>query len=96
MVGEMAMLIDTTHTATVVALEPIKAMKFSRASVLAVMHDDPDIAAHFVGKLTARLQSLAAELRAVDDGLMGRERTAAPAAGPRADTARPRAGVLAQ
>ena len=31
MVGEMAMLIETRHTATVVAIEPIKALKFTRS-----------------------------------------------------------------
>ena len=72
MVGEMAMLIITTHTATVVAIEPIKALKFTRDSMLAVMQADPDIAAHFITKLTTRLESLAQELRAVDDGLTGK------------------------
>ena len=71
MVGEMAMLIATTHTATVVAIEPIKALKFTRAALLAVMQEDPDIAAHFVTKLTARLEILARELRAVDERLSG-------------------------
>lgn len=69
MVGEMAMLIETRHSATVIAVEPIKALKFTRAAVLAVMQDDPDIAAHFIGKLTVRLQALAHELRAVETGL---------------------------
>ena len=71
MVGEMAMLIATTHTATVISIEPIKALKFTRAAMLAVMQDDPDIAAHFITKLTARLDTLAQELRAVDQGLAG-------------------------
>ena len=71
MVGEMAMLIATTHTATVMAIEPIKALKFTRAAMLEVMHADPGIAAHFISKLTVRLQALADELRAVDEGLMG-------------------------
>ena len=71
MVGEMAMLIETTHTATIVAIEPIKALKFTRAAMLEVMHADPEIAAHFITKLTVRLQVLADELRAVDEGLMG-------------------------
>lgn len=71
MVGEMAMLIETRHTATVVAIEPIKALKFTRTAMLAVMQDDPDIAAHFITKLTSRLQALAAELKAVDQGLTG-------------------------
>ena len=71
LVGEMAMLIDTRHTATVVAIEPIKALKLTRAALRTVMEADPDIAAHFVTKLTARLQTLADELKAVDDGLGG-------------------------
>ena len=69
MVGEMAMLIATAHTATVVAIEPIKALKFTRAAMLTVMQADPDIAAHFIMKLTTRLEALAQELRAVDRGL---------------------------
>ena len=71
LVGEMAMLIDTRHTVTVIAIEPIKALKLTRASMLAAMQADPDIAAHFVTKLTARLRLLAEELKAVDDGLGG-------------------------
>ena len=71
MVGEMAMLIDTRHAATIVAIEPIKALKFTRSAMLAVMQSDPDIAAHFITKLTARLQTLADELKAVDAGLGG-------------------------
>ena len=71
MVGEMAMLIETRHMATVIAVEPIKALKFTRRAMLAVMQDDPDIAAHFITKLTTRLQSLADELKAVDQGLTG-------------------------
>ena len=69
LVGEMAMLIETTHTATVVAIEPIKALKLTRAAMLAVMEHDPEIAAHFITKLSARLQTLADELRAVESGL---------------------------
>jgi CRP-like cAMP-binding protein len=69
LVGEMAMLIATTHSATVVAVEPIKALKFTRTAMLAVMQDDPDIAAHFITKLTTRLETLAQELKAVDKGL---------------------------
>lgn len=69
MVGEMAMLIATSHTATIVALEPVRALKFTRAAVLEVMQKDPDIAAHFIQKLTARLEVLAQELRSVERGL---------------------------
>ena len=78
MVGEMAMLIPTTHTATIVAIEPIKALMFTRAAVLAVMQADPDIAAHFIAKVTTRLESLAQELRAVDRELSGSRSHSAP------------------
>ena len=37
------------------------------AAVLAVMEQDPDIAGHFITKLSARMQQLAAELRAVGE-----------------------------
>ena len=74
MVGEMAMLIETRHTATIVAVDAIKALKFTRSAVLAVMQHDPDIAAHFITKLTSRLQLLADELKSVDEGLNGQAR----------------------
>ena len=79
MVGEMAMLIPTAHTATIVALEPVRALKFTREAVLDVMQRDPDIAAHFIQKLTARLEVLAHELRSVEKGLDNPSMSAGPA-----------------
>lgn len=100
MVGEMAMLIETRHTATVVAVEPIKALKFTREAMLAVMQNDPDIAAHFISKLTSRLQQLADELKAVDEGLYPSSRPPAsmderPSAQPMGHLGEFRPGALA-
>jgi CRP-like cAMP-binding protein len=71
MLGELAMLIETTYTTTVVAIETVRALRLSREALRAVMLDDPDIAAHFVEQLTGRMRQLADELRAIDTTLAG-------------------------
>jgi len=64
MVGEMAMLIDTVHHLTVVADEPIKALKFHRPMVEGLMAQHPSLADHFISRIAERLKDLAAEMRA--------------------------------
>lgn len=66
LVGEMAMLIEALHTTTVVAIDPVNALRLSRAALQSTMLEDPDIAAHFVEKLKVRLRHLARELKDVD------------------------------
>jgi CRP-like cAMP-binding protein len=80
LIGEMAMLIETTYLATVVALEPLKALRLPRESLRAVMEADPRIAEHLAGKMAARLKALAAELKAIERGFggAGRERLRLP------------------
>jgi CRP-like cAMP-binding protein len=68
LVGEMAMLIETEHAATVVTAEVVRALRISRPALRWVMERDPSIAAHFVGKVTERLQHMAADLREIDAG----------------------------
>jgi CRP-like cAMP-binding protein len=69
LVGEMAMLIDTEHSATVVARGTVRALKLTRAAMHAHMLADPSIADHLVTKIAGRLKAVAAELRAIHDGL---------------------------
>lgn len=69
LVGEMAMLIETVHSSTVMARTTMRALKISRADLQEIMMQDPAIADHFVAKISARLSTLAAELRAIDEGL---------------------------
>lgn len=65
LVGEMAMLVETTHHLTVIADEPIKALKFHRPMIEALMGEDPRLADHFVARIASRLNDLAAEMRAM-------------------------------
>ena len=65
LVGEMAMLVETTHHLSVVADEPIKALKFHRSMIEATMAEDPRLADHFVSRIASRLTDLAAEMRAM-------------------------------
>lgn len=63
---EMAMLIETEHGATIVARTPVRALRISRAELHEQMLADPDVADHFVTKITARLAHIANELKAID------------------------------
>ena len=71
LVGEMAMLVETEYSSTVVARTPVRAMRITRAAMLEQMAADPGLADHLVVKIAARLQSLAAELRNIDHCLAG-------------------------
>ncbi|MEW5964520.1 MAG: cyclic nucleotide-binding domain-containing protein [Pseudomonadota bacterium] len=63
---ELAMLIETDHSATVVAKTPVRALRIPRHELNEQMAADPAVADHFVARLTARLAAIAAELRAID------------------------------
>lgn len=69
LVGEMAMLVDTVHSSTVVARSAVRALRISRAELLEQMEADPALAEHFVACISGRLSRLAADLRAVDAAL---------------------------
>lgn len=69
LVGEMAMLVDTVHSSTVVARSDVRALRISRTELLEQMEADPALAEHFVACISGRLTRLAAELRAVDAAL---------------------------
>jgi CRP-like cAMP-binding protein len=71
LIGEMAMLVETDYPATVVAKTAIRALKITRAALYAQMENDPDLAAHFVGRINGRLQAMAEDLRQIDLGLAG-------------------------
>lgn len=76
LVGEMAMLVETQHHLTVVADEPMKAVKFTRAMIQAEMADDPSLADHFVRRIASRLSDLAVKMRALDSA--SQRQTAGP------------------
>lgn len=66
MLAEMAMLIETDHSSTVVARSTVRALKITRDAMLSIMLDDSAMAEHLVAKVARRLHSIAAELRKID------------------------------
>jgi CRP-like cAMP-binding protein len=66
LLGELAMLIEQTYGSTVVALTSVKALRITRAAMHEMMLDDTRLAEHFVQRISARLKSVAAELRRID------------------------------
>lgn len=69
LIGELAMLVETIHTSTVVAKSQVRALRLSRTEMHALMAEDRKLAEHFSAYITSRLKKLAVELRAVDDAL---------------------------
>lgn len=69
LVGEMAMLVETDYSSTVICREPVRALKITRAGLLEQMSSDLALADHIVEKLSGRLKELANELRKVDETL---------------------------
>ncbi len=69
LVGEMAMLIETAHTATVIARTSVRALRLTRTDMHELMAEEPAIAEHLTQKITARLHVLAGELRTIDQAL---------------------------
>lgn len=66
LIGEMAMLVETTYGATVQALERVRALAFDRETLHELMEQKPAIAEHFSDMLLARLSDFAVELRNLD------------------------------
>lgn len=64
--GELAMLVEHEHGATVVAHTTVRALRITRDALQAQMLDDPDLAGHFVDRISERLNRVADELRRLD------------------------------
>ena len=71
LVGEMAMIVETEHSSTIVATTPVRALKITRECMINHMTEDPTLADKLVERISERLHQLAAELRAVDSTLAG-------------------------
>lgn len=69
MVAELAMLVETVHSATIVARTPIKALKISREDMHAQMEEDPALAEFMMSRIAGRLDALVQEIRAIDSAL---------------------------
>ena len=76
LISEMTMLIETECTSTVVARTPVRALRITRAEMIAHMTADPSLADHFVAKISGRLSSFVDGLKAIDGSL---ERVGEPA-----------------
>lgn len=68
-VGELAMLVETVHTATVLAKTSVRALRLTREEMHDLMATEPGIAEHLTQKITSRLHVLAGELRSIDQAL---------------------------
>ncbi|MBU1209828.1 MAG: cyclic nucleotide-binding domain-containing protein [Alphaproteobacteria bacterium] len=66
LLGEMAMLVESVHSSTIIARGNVKALRITRAEMLEQMEEDPSLAEHFVERITGRLRSLAEDLRNAD------------------------------
>ena len=69
MIAELAMLVETVHTSTIVARTKIRALKITREDMHEQMADDTKLAEHLMNCIAKRLQMLAAEVREIDDAL---------------------------
>ena len=78
LLGEAAMLVETTYGSTVVARTEVRAVHITRDAVQEQMVQDPLLADRLVQNLAKRLAAFADELRRVDT-LLGKEGAAAAA-----------------
>ena len=69
LVGELAMLVEHEHTVTIVCREPVRAVRIGREMLQSTMLEAPDVAEHFVARLSSRLTRMASELRRIDQML---------------------------
>jgi CRP-like cAMP-binding protein len=67
--GELAMLVETTFTVTILARWTVHTLAIQRGTLYALMEHDPSIAYHFEGKLRSRLMRLANDMRSADHQL---------------------------
>lgn len=67
LLGELAMLIETRHSSTILAQSPVKALRIAREDLQALMAEDAALADHFVQRISARLSGVLKTLRAIDD-----------------------------
>jgi CRP-like cAMP-binding protein len=81
LLGEAAMMVETTYGSTVVARTSVRAVHITRDGLHAQMLADPSLADRLVQNLAKRLTAFADELRGVDV-LLGREKVNVAPRGP--------------
>jgi CRP-like cAMP-binding protein len=67
LLGEMAMLIETAHTSTIVSRGMTRAIRITRDGVLEQLASDRALADHLSQKLAQRLNAMSRQLREIDD-----------------------------
>lgn len=63
LIGEMAMLVESVHSSTVIARGNVKALRINRCEIHQQMEEDPTLAEHFMVRITGRLRVVAEELK---------------------------------
>ena len=66
LIGEMAMLVEHEYRATVIALDRVLCLKFTRVAVRAQMLEDAALARHFERRICERLSRVVDDLRQID------------------------------
>jgi CRP-like cAMP-binding protein len=79
LLGEMAMLVETEHSTTVVAKTTVRALKILRSEIHAQMAEDPTLADHFVAVISRRLFNFAAGASSLEEKPPREERAPMPA-----------------
>ncbi len=69
LLGEMAMLIETEHSSTIIARTAVRALRITRIALLEQMSDDQSLADHLVQRIASRLTAIAVTLRNIDQRL---------------------------
>ena len=66
LIAELAMLVEVTHSSTVIARGQVRALRIAREELFRQMEDDHALAEHFVAMLSTRLHKVSEEYRAID------------------------------
>jgi CRP-like cAMP-binding protein len=82
LLGEMAMLIETEHSSTIIARTAVRALRITRAALHEQMSEDQSLADHLVQRISKRLSAIAVTLREIDTRLSPPPPSAFPALAP--------------
>jgi CRP-like cAMP-binding protein len=67
LIGEMAMFVEHTFGATIIAKSQVRCLRLGRAAMQALLLKDPELAQQLTHKVATRLSRVAGELRALDE-----------------------------
>ncbi len=69
--GEMAMLVETRHSSTIIARTAVRALRIAREDLQAQMAEDAALADHFLHRIATRLSDMLDTLRSIDTLISG-------------------------